>query len=222
MNSILRKSGVFVMAILMGAMICSVNATAGSIVPLYTTLGPGGAYDTNGGLYVDGTLYNGQAIGNEFTLSHNDILTVAVLALAYVQGNNSPVSVYIETNNGGVPGSIIAQLTQVGTISSNGSLVTFNCGGVQCNLPLGKGSYWLVAAELDPASQNGWFYGYGDPPGTLAYNFAASPTGPWSLNSSFPLEALQIDGIIPEPNILLVLGSGLFAAGYGLRRKLLV
>ncbi len=217
MNSVLRKIGVFVVAVLMGAMICSVSASAGSV--LYTTLGPGGAYDTSGGLFVDGANFNNEVIGNQFTLSAGGFVSDAMLALAFVQGNNSPVSVYIETNNGGVPGSIITQLTQVGTISPAGGLVTFTCSGAACGLA--PGQYWIVAQQPDPNAQHGWYYSYNDQPGEPGYiaaNLIGSPTGPWG-QYDFAEEAFQLD--TPEPATLLVLIPGLLGMGYGLRRKLL-
>jgi len=215
MNCTLRKTGLFVTAILMGAMICSVNATAGSA--LYTTLGPGGAYDNSGGYTVDGSNYFNQVIANPFTLgAGGGFVSDAVLALANIQGGNAPLNVYLESDNGGVPGSIIAQLTQVGMISGAGGLVTFTCSGAACGLK--AGSYWLVAVEPDPNTQQGWFLSYGDQPGTVAYNEAGSPTGPWSTIDT-PLNAFQLD--TPEPGTLLALIPGLLGMGYGLRRKLL-
>ena len=214
MSSALGKSGVFVMAILMGAMICSVNAMAGS--SLYSTLGPGGQYDNSGGVLVEGSNFSNEVIANPFTLNSGGFVSNALLALANVQGNNSPLNVYIESNNGGMPGSIIAQLTQSGTITSLGGLVNFTCSGNACGLT--PGSYWLVAVESDPNSSQGWFFSNGDQQGNIAYNLNGSATGPWS-ELSYTLEAFQID--TPEPNSLLIILSGLASAGYGLRRKLL-
>jgi PEP-CTERM motif-containing protein len=220
MNCVFRKSEFFVLAILMGAMICSVNAAAGDI--LYTTLGPGGAYDGSNGYFVDGSNYYNTVMANSFSLGAGATVADAVLALGNYMGNNNPVTLYVESNNGGVPGSIIATLSQSGTIlpwgnGSGGGLVTFNCSGAQCALP--AGSYWLVAWEPDPNTQQVWDYAYQDQLGNLAFNSFGSPTGPWT--QAFDIEnAFQIDSV-PEPATLLVLIPGLLGAGYGLRRKLL-
>jgi len=216
MNCALRKTWMFVLAIVLATMICPVNAMAGSV--LYTTLGPSGQYDNTGGYAVDGSNYFNQVIANPFTLSAGGFVADAVLALENVQGGNNPLNVYIESNSGGVPGNVITQLTQVGTISSNGGLVTFTCHGVTCSLA--PGSYWLVALEPDPNTQQGWFLSYGDQLGTVAYNEAGSPTGPWSTADGIPLNGFQID--TPEPATWLVLIPGLLGVGYGLRRTLLL
>jgi len=224
MNCVLRKSGFFVMAILMGAMICSVSAAAGDI--LYTTLGPGNAYDGSNGSFVDGSNYYNDVVADSFTLGAGATVANAVLALGNFLGNNNPVTLYIESNNGGVPGSIIVQLSQVGTIlpwgnGSGGGLVTFNCSGAQC--ALAAGTYWLVAWEQDPNTQQFWDNAYEDQQGNNAFNLNGSPTGPW-MAGFYTANAFQIDGVVsvvPEPGTLLVLVPGLFAVGYGLRRRLL-
>lgn len=222
MNGVLRKSGFFLVAILMGATICSVSAAAGDI--LYTTLGPGGAYDGSNGSFVDGSNYYNTVTANMFTLGSGATVADAVLALGNFLGNNNPVTVYIESNNAGVPGSIIATLSQNGTIlpwgnGNGGGLVTFNCSGAQC--ALAAGSYWLVAWEQDPNTQQIWDNAYQDNQGNLAFNSDGSPTGPW-MPFFDTANAFQIDGVpVPEPGTLLVLIPALLGVGYGLRRKLL-
>ena len=222
MNYVLRKSGFFVMVILIGAMICSVSAAAGDM--LYTTLGPGSAYDGSNGYFVDGSNYYNTVTANMFTLGAGGTVADAVLALGNFLGNNGAVTLYIESNSGGMPGNIIATLSQSGTIlpwgnGNGGGLVTFNCSGAQC--ALAAGSYWLVAWEQDPNTQQIWDYAYQDNQGNLAFNGSGSPTGPWG--SFFDTaNAFQIDGVpVPEPDTLLVLIPGLLSVGYGLRRKLL-
>jgi hypothetical protein len=220
MNCVFRKSEFFVMAILMGAMICSVNAAAGDI--LYTTLGPGNAYDGSSGYFVDGSNYYNTVVANMFTVGSAATVADAVLALGNYLGNNNPVTVYIESNSGGMPGNIIATLSQGSSIlpwgnGSGGGLVTFNCSGAQC--ALGAGSYWLVALEQDPNTQQIWDLAYQDQQGNLAFNGSGSPTGPWSTFFD-TANAFQIDGVpVPEPATLLVLIPGLLGVGYGLCRK---
>ncbi len=92
MNSIIRKTGVFVVAILMGIMICYVTATAGSV--LYSTLGPNNEYPGgSGGYFVDGSNCANQVLANQFTLSAGANVADAVLALGNYAGGNNPVNV---------------------------------------------------------------------------------------------------------------------------------
>jgi hypothetical protein len=225
MKSVHQKSGGFVMAILMGAMICSVSASAGSV--LYTTLGPNGEYDGTQDYLIGGRGPVQEVVANEFTLNAGATVGDAVLALGYFLGLDPPMDVYIESNNGGLPGSIIASLTQVGTIppwfGTGGGLVTFNCSGAQCTL--GAGSYWLVAFQPDSNSQDLWAFAYQDQPNNMAYkryNLIGSGIGPW--NGFFASQgAFRIDGAsgtTPEPGSVILLGSGLLGVAGVVRRRL--
>ena len=221
MNFVLRKSGLFAIVMLLGTMLCSISATAGSI--LYTTLGPGNSYDPNSADFVDGSNFNNQVVADQFTLGTGANVMNAMLALGNYAGGNNPLNLYIESNNGGMPGSILAQLTQVGTIlpwgnGNGGGLVNFTCSGAACTL--GPGSYWLVALEPDANTQQLWDYNYQDAAGNVAFNENGSATGPW-ISGLFNEHAFEIDGVpLPEPNILLILIPGLLGAAYGLRSKL--
>jgi|ERR1017187_258893 hypothetical protein len=221
MKSVLQKSWGFVVAILMGALICSISASAGVI--LYTTLGPNGEYDGYSGYPIGGSGPNNQVIANPFTFSAGATVGDVVLALGNLAGPNNPVDVYIESDNGGLPGSIIASLTQVGTIppwfnGHGGGLVTFDCTGAQCALP--AGSYWLVAFEPDWNTAQVWAWAYQDQMNNMASNEIGSPTGPW--DGWFGTEdAFRIDGAsgtTPEPGSLILLGSGLLGVAGVVRR----
>ena len=207
------------MAIMMGAMFCSVSARASTV--LFSTLGPNGEYDSSNGWLVDGSNYDSQVIAMPFTLSSGATVGDAVLALGHFQGGNNPVSVYIESDSSGLPGSIITTLSQVGDIppfGSGGGLVTFTCG-LPCTL--GAGSYWLVAVELDSGSSQAWDFAYVDPNADFAYNHSDSAAGPWSIQNA-TLSGFRIDGgsAIPEPNSLFLLGSGLLGFAVLVRRRL--
>ena len=163
---------------------------------VYTTFGPSGQYDVNvnHGWAISGSCCSNQVEAEPFTLGAGTTVADAVLAVGNLSGGDTPVNVYIESDSGGVPGSIIATLSQAGTILPysngwDGGLVTFTCSG--CTL--GAGSYWLVAQEPDAST---WSQGNG------------------------PIEAFEIDGPasgVPEPASILLFATA--ALGIGITRR---
>jgi len=194
-------------------------ATAGATDVLYTTLGPNGEYDTASGYFVDGSNYFNQVLALPFSPNATENMVDAVLPLGNYAGNNNPINLYLESDNGGVPGSVLATLTQQGTIqpfSSGGSLITFTCNG--CGTVNSGTTYWIVGKETDPNTEQAWMFSYLDQQGPLAFNQVGSENGPWNQFTG-TISGMRIDGAVPEPGTLVMLGSGIVAAAAGLRRK---
>jgi hypothetical protein len=210
---------VTLLAAVLTALLCGANASA---TVLFSNLGPNGEFDHIGGWFVDGANFDNQVMAMSFTPSQTLNVTDAILAMSNFAGGNSPVNVFLETDNGGFPGSILGQMTQQGTIppySSGGGLVTFTCSS--CPVVNVGTQYWIVAQETDPNTRQNWMFNYLDATGPFAFDHNGSATGPWDPETNF-LSAFEVDGgsSVPEPGTLAMLGSGVLAVGAGFRRRL--
>jgi hypothetical protein len=162
--------------------------------------------------------YFGRARAMPFTAATTADLGSAALALVLAGASNTPVLVYLESDNGGQPASILATLTQVGTIPSAApGLVTFDYNGATLELTAGT-PYWLVAEAQTPEgfsvnpSADFWYISNSDT-GTEADDTTGIPTGPWTMMSNEPLGAFQVDApaAAPEPATIWLMGLALLA-----------
>lgn len=168
-----------------------------------------------------------------FTAASTANLADAMLALGNYSGSNTPITLDLESDASGTPGTLLATLTQQGTIPQYFSpgLVTFDYNGPPLLLTSGT-AYWLVALETDPNSQQAWFLSNGSM-GIDAVNYNGSATGPWiagcppGQGCSDSLNAFQVDGStlpittpVPEPPSLSFLGLVLMTfAAIVIRRR---
>jgi hypothetical protein len=197
------------------ALLSTELASAGTIT-VFSNLG--GGFEGGGvviGQEPPGGGGGNEVIGQSFVPSTTVDFADTILALQNVFGS-APLAVHLESDNSGVPGTILDTPTQVGTISMSPGEVTFTC--TTCPLIDAGSTYWLVASSIIGTAYE-WNTATAGGLGTFAVNHSGSPTGPWALsNIELPLSAFQVDGTtVPEPGTMLLLSTAL--AGFaGIRR----
>jgi hypothetical protein len=142
-------------------------------------------------------------IAAEFQPSVTAAFNDAKLALSILTPPNQ-VSVYLETDNSGSPGTIIEGPINVTGLTTLGSVITAN-SALYPLLQSGT-NYWLVAYAANANTCAGWFDTLTGPFTNTELNHTSSPTGgPWSPIGDTP--AFQIDGVSIGPNAALDPGA---------------
>jgi hypothetical protein len=123
--------------------------------------------------------------------------------------------VYLESNSGGNPGSILDTLVEQSPISNG--IVTFDCS--LCPTLSAATTYWIVTVGGNGTID--WFVNNTGVTGAAA-NILGSASGPWSDTAIQPSGAFEVDGSgspVPEPNSLALLCAVVAGMGFAARRR---
>ena len=180
---------------------------------VFSNFGPGMTFNTNIAWNI-GSSSPPFVRANRFTATSNLNFSSAQLPLEVFRGSSpSILQVILETDAGGVPGSVMEILNVSLDPLLPASVVTAT--SVLNPLLTSGVNYWLVVFAPGTNTLGGWFFSFSDFPtgNNFAFNSIPSPTGPWTLlgTSSNPRGAFQINGNapVPEPATILLLGTGL-------------
>jgi hypothetical protein len=210
MKSIANRAAFLV---LLTAVLVFVAASPLKADTIFTNFGsPGQTYESSAYL-----LSPGFSLASPFVPSETATLTDAMLALSQFIGPVSPPTVYVESDSGGEPGTIIDTLTTAGTLGSTPSILTYTCA--ICSQLVGGTEYFLVAEATGAVGWNG----SNSDTGTYFSSFT-SPTGPWVAvtPTDTTLPAYEVDGTpasAPEPSTLPMLAIGLFVVAGVIKRN---
>ncbi len=205
------------------AFACCANADS---ITIYSDLTPPPSmYRSQSGFSVSGPGAGDSVVAAPFTAGASATVSNVVLALGhYGTKANDPITVALLSDSSGQPGTVLATLTQQGTIppgNSSGGLVTFTCG--TCTHLAGGTAYWLAAFQTTQNVDQFWYLSFFGGRGSVLYNYAGSLTGPWTSAPPNTITAFQVNGsspapTTPEPASVLLAAIGLIGLAV-LRRK---
>ena len=160
-------------------------------------------YFHGSGYFVDGSNFFNQVLAHRFTPDSSVVFADAIIPMGVYASNGGgttgpTASVYLESDAGGLPGSILdgplTQLSGISSFNSGSNLVEFDC--VSCPTLNAGTNYWIVAAETDPTFELTWDFSHSSDisSGNFAFNQSGSVTSGWLIADGIVRGAFEVDG----------------------------
>jgi len=202
------------------ALVVLASCTArANLITVATNLGPGDTFQGNS-IMIENYLIPGEVTGFAAAFVPNTTATLLDVFLPLSAQFGGSLTAAVLSDAGGLPGSIIASLTQDGSIPENPGLVEFTCS--DCPQLQANSTYWIAAVTANLDTNVFWNFSptaLGN--ASFSNNFAnvGVVNGPWyTAGSTFPTPGfvVEADSSAPEPSsiIMALLGFG----GLALRR----
>jgi len=160
-------------------------------------------WDITTGYFIDGSNFFNQVLATGFTPSSSVTFADAALPIGVYTANGGKqyghVNVYLATDAGGVPGTIIdgpltqEYFAQQFTNGRGGGIIQFDC--VACPSLSAGTQYCIIGKQAQPTIEDTWDFADSDFSSPFAFNQVGSITGSWiSIASGYTRPAWQVDG----------------------------